>query len=114
MALFACALVLWNLLLICQYRYGLIPAADGADPVTLVQNVAHLLVRKRWLLVGQVLAAPLLLSLVYLLPRRRRRLVFPEETSYHEVVSDEHSHRSLTIVSRERQASEEHHGEGCG
>jgi hypothetical protein len=56
-----CLLVLWNLLLICQYRYGWIPAAGGASLGELLENVPRLIARKRWLLVGQVFAGPLLL-----------------------------------------------------
>jgi hypothetical protein len=56
-----CLLVLWNLLLVCQYRYGWIPAAAEVDLGTLLRNIPRLLLRKRLLLVGQVLAGPLLL-----------------------------------------------------
>jgi hypothetical protein len=59
-----CVLVLWNLLVICQYRYGWIPAAAGATPAELLGNVPRLIARKRFLLVGQVLAGPLLLWLL--------------------------------------------------
>jgi hypothetical protein len=62
-----CLLVLWNLLLIAQYRYGWIPAAAGAAPQELLGNVPGLVARKRLLLVGQVLLGPLLL---WLLARR--------------------------------------------
>jgi hypothetical protein len=58
-----CGLVLWNLLLVCQFRYGLVPADAGAGPATLLANVGHLVVRKRLLLVGQVLLGPALLTL---------------------------------------------------
>jgi hypothetical protein len=57
-----CLLVLWNLLLICQYRYGCIPAAGGAEFGTLLKNVPRLVLRKRALLVGQVLVGPALLA----------------------------------------------------
>ena len=60
----ACLLVLWNLLVICQYRYGWIPAAAGASPGELLGNVSRLIARKRFLLVGQVFAGPVLLGLL--------------------------------------------------
>jgi hypothetical protein len=56
-----CLLVLWNLLLIAQYRYGFVPAAAGAGPGELVANAGRLVIRKKWLLVGQVAAGPVLL-----------------------------------------------------
>jgi hypothetical protein len=59
-----CLLVLWNLLLVAQYRYGLVPAAAGADPETLLANAARLMRRKRALLAGQVLVGPVLLALL--------------------------------------------------
>jgi hypothetical protein len=59
-----CLLVMWNLVLICQYRYGWIPAATGVDLSTLLANVPRLILRKRLLLVGQVLAGPLVLAWV--------------------------------------------------
>jgi hypothetical protein len=62
-----CLLVLWNLLVICQYRYGWIPAAVGASPGELLGNVPRLLERKRSVLVGQVFAGP---ALLWLLGRR--------------------------------------------
>jgi hypothetical protein len=67
----SCLLVLWNLLVICQYRYGWIPAAAGASPSELLGNVPRLLARKRFLLVGQVLAGPALLWMLgsRLMPR---------------------------------------------
>ncbi len=60
----ACVLVLWNLLVICQYRYGWIPAAAGASPAELLGNVPRLIAAKRFLLVGQVFAGPVLLWLL--------------------------------------------------
>ena len=62
---FGCVLVLWNLVLICQYRYGWIPAAAGADLWTVLGNVPRLIYRKRLLFLGQVVAGPALLSLVF-------------------------------------------------
>jgi hypothetical protein len=59
-----CLLVLWNLLLIAEYRYGLIPAASGADPASLLQGALRLLYRKRLLLLGQVLLGPILLAVL--------------------------------------------------
>ena len=61
----AMALVVWNLLLIAQYRYGLLPAAGGADFWTMATNCIRLMERKKALLVGQVLAGPLLLMLLF-------------------------------------------------
>jgi hypothetical protein len=63
-----CLLVLWNLLLISQYRYGWIAADQGAAPNTLIANVFHLVRRKRFLLVGQTLMGPLLLGVIYFCP----------------------------------------------
>jgi hypothetical protein len=59
-----CLLVGWNLLLISQYRYGWVPADAGVDPETLLANAVRLAGRKRFLLVGQVLAAPVLLAVL--------------------------------------------------
>src|SRR5262249_29119691 len=56
-----CGLVLWNLLLVCQFRYGLVPADAGAGPLTLSANARRLGVRKRVLVGGRVLLGPLLL-----------------------------------------------------
>jgi hypothetical protein len=57
-----CGLVLWNLLLLCQFRYALVPADGGAGPATLLANVGRLVVRKRLALAGQVLLGPALLA----------------------------------------------------
>jgi hypothetical protein len=59
------ALVLWNLLLVCQYRYGYVPADAGADLATLLRNAVHLVARKRLLLLSPVALGPLLLALVW-------------------------------------------------
>jgi len=64
------ALVAWNLLLIAQYRYGLLPAAGGADLATMAGNALRLLVRKKGLLLGQVLIGPVLLAWLITPPRR--------------------------------------------
>jgi hypothetical protein len=56
-------LVFWNLLLVSLYRYAWIPAAGGADPDHLLGLSLKLVQRKRFLLVGQALAAPLLLGI---------------------------------------------------
>jgi hypothetical protein len=37
-----CALAAWNLLLICEYRYLLLPPAGGAPPARLLGNLPHL------------------------------------------------------------------------
>jgi Dolichyl-phosphate-mannose-protein mannosyltransferase len=59
------ALMVWNLLLISQYRYGLVPAAGGADPWMMAASCGRLIVRKKSLLLTQVLAGPLLLALIW-------------------------------------------------
>lgn len=64
-----CLLVLWNLLLLSQFRYGYLPADAGADVGTMLSNAGRLVARKRWLLVGQVALAPLLLA--WALSRKR-------------------------------------------
>jgi hypothetical protein len=58
-----CLLVLWNLQLISQYRYGWIPAAR-ADAGTLLANAVRLVGRKKFLLIWQVAVGPLLLWLI--------------------------------------------------
>jgi hypothetical protein len=77
----SCLLILWNLMLICQYRYGLIPADAGTDPATLLANVGRLVRRKHTLLIGQVLVGPVLLALLLSWPsksagHRLRELAF--------------------------------------
>jgi hypothetical protein len=59
-----CVLVLWNLLLIAQYRYGYVPADAGADPWTLLAGAVRLVRRKRLLLLGQAVVAPGLLGVL--------------------------------------------------
>jgi hypothetical protein len=63
-------LVTWNLLLIAQYRYGLVPAAGGRSVDRMAANVVRLIVRKKALLVGQVFAGP---GLLLWLSRRSSR-----------------------------------------
>jgi hypothetical protein len=58
-------LVFWNLLLVCQYRYGLVPADAGADPATLFHNAIHLLAHKRLHMLPQVALGPILLALIW-------------------------------------------------
>jgi hypothetical protein len=58
-------LVLWNLLLVSQYRYGLVPADAGADPATLFHNAINLLARKRLHMLTQVALGPILLALIW-------------------------------------------------
>jgi hypothetical protein len=58
-------LVLWNLLLVSQYRYGLVPADAGADPATLFHNAFHILVHKRFHLLTQVALGPTLLAFIW-------------------------------------------------
>jgi hypothetical protein len=60
----ACLLVLWNLMLIGEYRYGLVPAAAGSDPATLLEGAMRLFRRKRLLLLGQVFLGPVLLAVL--------------------------------------------------
>jgi hypothetical protein len=72
-----CVLVVWNLQLVGQFRYGLVPAAAGAEPGTLLANAVHLVTRKKLLLVGQVAAAPLLLWLLVVRPGKRDLPGFP-------------------------------------
>jgi hypothetical protein len=78
----ACLLVFWNLLLIEQYRYGLVPAADGAEPAALLANARRLIYRKKLLLLGPVLAGPLLL---WLLAGRRRGRGNASQSTYNDV-----------------------------
>ena len=56
-----CLAAVWNLLLICQYRYAYIPCEAGASFGELVSNTVRLLYRKRLLIVGQAVAVPVLL-----------------------------------------------------
>jgi hypothetical protein len=56
-----CGLAFWNLLLISQYRYGLLPADSGAEPLMLLSSSLRFILRKRFILLGQVAMAPLLL-----------------------------------------------------
>jgi hypothetical protein len=58
-----CGLVLWNLLLMCQYRYGLLPADCGASPATMLANAVRLLQRKRLFFAGSVFVPLILLAL---------------------------------------------------
>ena len=62
-----CVLVVWNLLLICEYRYLLIPVNTGAPLGRLLGSLPHLVHGKPFILVAQ-LAVPLLL---WALLRRR-------------------------------------------
>lgn len=72
-----CLLVLWNLLLLAQYRYGLVPADAGADWTVLLENVPTLVRRKRLELIGQVFLAPVALGLCIWLTTRPPR-TYPE------------------------------------
>jgi hypothetical protein len=65
-----CLLVLWNLILITQYRYGWVPAAGGADPATLLANAVRLFRRKHALVLGPVVLGPVLLAWLALAKRR--------------------------------------------
>jgi hypothetical protein len=68
-----CLLILWNLVLISQYRYGYIPADGGAEPGTLLVNAVRLLQRKRWLLLEQTVLGPVLLGVIIFMKRTRHR-----------------------------------------
>jgi hypothetical protein len=57
----ACLLVLWNLLLLCQYRLGLLPADQGTDLATRLHSGVRLLWRKPVLRLEEVAFVPLLL-----------------------------------------------------
>jgi hypothetical protein len=63
-------LVSWNLLLLAEYRYAYLPPAAGADLPTMLARGMQLVLRKRFLLFGQVLVAPILLGLL-MIPRKR-------------------------------------------
>jgi hypothetical protein len=58
---FGCLLVFWNLLLIAQYRYGLVPAAGGAELGDVFVNAVWLIGRKKLWLVVPAAAGPVLL-----------------------------------------------------
>jgi hypothetical protein len=58
-------LVLWNLILVSQYRYSLVPADAGADLATLFHNTLHLLAHKRFHLMTQVALGPILLAFIW-------------------------------------------------
>jgi hypothetical protein len=58
-------LVLWNLLLVSQYRYSLVPPDAGTNPATLFHNVLHLFLHKRLHLLTQVALGPILLALIW-------------------------------------------------
>jgi hypothetical protein len=64
LSLVGCLAALWNLTLVCEYRYSYLPVASGADPAEMLANALRLIQRKRMLLVGQVLAGPALLWLL--------------------------------------------------
>jgi hypothetical protein len=65
LSILSATLVLWNLLLVSQYRYSLVPADAGADPATLFHNAFHLLAQKRFHLLPQVALGPILLALIW-------------------------------------------------
>jgi len=76
LCLVGCVLVLWNLLLICEYRYLLIPAADGAPLARLLGNLPRLAHGKPLILAAQ-LAATVALGLLL----RRREADDPARPS---------------------------------
>jgi hypothetical protein len=65
LSMLSATLVLWNLLLVSQYRYSLVPADAGTDPATLFHNAFHLLAHKRFHLLTQVALGPILLTLIW-------------------------------------------------
>jgi hypothetical protein len=65
-------LIVWNLLLICQYRWGFVPADGGAGPTALLENALKLIRKKRLLLLGPVGMGPLLLALAWLIGSAKR------------------------------------------
>lgn len=71
--LVACtSLVTWNLLLICEYRYGLVPADAGVDLATILGNAVHLLAHKRMHLIPQVALGSMCLAIIcWKLPANR-------------------------------------------
>jgi len=58
-----CVLVLWNLLLICEYRYLLLPPAGGASPARLLRNLFWLVHAKPIIVIGQIVV-PLAIGLL--------------------------------------------------
>ena len=59
-----CLLVIWNISLIAQYRYGLIPADAGAEPWVMLSNTVQLVIRKKARFVAQICLGPVLLWLL--------------------------------------------------
>jgi Dolichyl-phosphate-mannose-protein mannosyltransferase len=80
--LVACTgLVAWNLLLICEYRYGLVPADAGADLTTILRNAVHLLEHKRMHLIPQVVLGPMCLAIIcWKVPANRALAGRPDTT----------------------------------
>ena len=66
LCLVGCALVLWNLLLICQYCYFLVPGGDGASPGQLLANLLPLAHRKPQVMMAQAIGPLVLLVLLRL------------------------------------------------
>ncbi len=68
-----CLLVLWNLILVAQYRYGWVPADAGATPGKLQANAARFFQRKHGVELARVLVGPMLLLCLVHLPATPRR-----------------------------------------
>jgi hypothetical protein len=58
-----CLCALWNLILIAEYRYGLLPADSGGDLFTMLANAIKLTQRKRLWILSQVVIIPILVWL---------------------------------------------------
>lgn len=52
----SCLLVLWNLLLMCQYYYGLVPSDAGVGPATLARNLTRLLCSNHYFFLALMVA----------------------------------------------------------
>jgi hypothetical protein len=51
-------LVVWNLLLICQYRYGFLPPDAGASFAKLISNARWMIRHRPWLVLTHAIVAP--------------------------------------------------------
>jgi hypothetical protein len=63
LGLLICGLVFWNLILICEYRYLLLPPDTGVSPLRMLANLGWLVHSKPLVLMAQTLA-PLALALL--------------------------------------------------
>lgn len=55
LALLGCGLTIWNLLLLCEYRYNLVPVDAGAGPGALLANLVPLACRKPHVVLGALI-----------------------------------------------------------